>query len=334
MNWNNGFSATYYAYVLDRASWRELKRLQITGGSIKHDTDGLRESADVDCVGYREEKEQWIRIYLDARQNGATAHVPVFTGLASSPSREIDGVYETSTLQCYSVLKPAADVLLDRGYYVLRGSNGAEVVRSLLSVSPAPVVVTGSASTLQENIIAEDGETRLSLADKILAAINWRMSIDGDGTIRIGPRPLKATVVFDPLENDCIEPQISVERDWYECPNVFRATFGDLTAVARDDDPNSDLSTVTRGREIWAEESSAQIGSGESVAEYARRRLTELQSVALSASYDRRYRPDVAVGDLIRLHYPRQGLDGVFRVESQSIELGYGARTSEEVVQA
>ena len=37
------------------------------------------------------------------------------------------------------------------------------------------------------------------------------------------------------------------------------------------------------------------------------------------------------VGDMVRLHYPAQGLDGLFRVKSQNIELGYNARTTEEV---
>ena len=128
-----------------------------------------------------------------------------------------------------------------------------------------------------------------------------------------------------------IEPSIAVEYDWYSCPNVFRAVQDDLSAVARDDDPDSPLSTVSRGREIWAEETSCDFNTGESIAEYAVRRLKELQSIAVTASYERRYHPDVLAGDVIRLRYPAQGLDGLYKVTSQSIELGYGAKTSEEV---
>ena len=51
----------------------------------------------------------------------------------------------------------------------------------------------------------------------------------------------------------------------------------------------------------------------------------------MTAEYDRRYMPGIVPGDLVRLHYPEQKLDGVFNVESQSIELGYGAKTSEQV---
>ena len=41
--------------------------------------------------------------------------------------------------------------------------------------------------------------------------------------------------------------------------------------------------------------------------------------------------PDIFVGDLVRIRYPKQGLDSVFEVTSQKIELGPGGRTSEEV---
>ena len=331
MNWKNGFSASYYAYVVDPASWRETERLEITGGSINRSGDGLRDSADVECTAYDHKKERYIRVYLDAKQNGAAEHAPLFTGLATSPARDIDGYYETNTVACYSVLKAAEDVLLERGYYVPAGSNGADVIKELLSCTPAPINVEGSAPDLQTSIIAEEGETRLSMADRVLFAIGWRMRIDGMGTIELCPKPTDTVAQFDPVDQDVLEPSIEVEYDWYACPNVLRAVQDDLSAVARDDSPDSLLSTVCRGREVWVEETSCELNMGESISEYAVRRLKELQKVQLTASYDRRFFPDALVGDLIRLRYPAQGLDGVFRITSQTIELAHGAKTSEKV---
>lgn len=331
MNWKNGYSAGYYAYFLDPATWRETERLDITDGNINRTDEGLRDSADIECTSYEHGSERYIRIYLDARQSGSAAHVPLFTGLATSPARDIDGYYETNSLECYSVLKAANDVLLDRGYYVPAGKDGTQVIRDLLSCIPAPIAAERNAPGLQTSIIAEDGETRLSMAEKVLDAIGWRMRIGGDGLIELLPKPNEVSVQFDPVEQDVLEPSIKVNYDWYECPNVFRAVHEDLSAVARDDSPESPLSTVTRGREVWAEETSCELNTGESISEYAVRRLKELQRVRLTAGYDRRYDPDVLVGDLIRLRYPAQGLDGIFRVTSQKIELGYGAKTSEEV---
>lgn len=331
MNWEKGLSASYYAYIIDPVTWREKKRIDIVSGSISRSADGLRDSADVETKDYEQGKENYIRIYFDAQQRGSGQHEPLFTGLACSPSRDIDGVYKTDTLECYSVLKAAEDILLPRGYYVGAGANGELIIKELLSVIPAPVSVDSDAPSVRYTIIAEDGENRLSMTEKVLAAMNWGMHIDGKGTIHIAPIPMVETVTFDPLSNDIIEPSIEIEYDWYKAPNVFRAIKDEASAVARDDSQESPLSTVNRGREVWAEETSPNMNTGESLGEYVIRRLNELQETALTAKYSRRFMPNIYVGDVVRLHYPKQGLDGLFRVTSQNIDLEYGARTSEEV---
>jgi len=330
MDWSKGYSASYHMTRVDPATWRDIERIEITGGSIKRNTDGLMQSADVDCVNYQR-GEIWIRIYLDTNQNGAHAHEALFTGLATSPERSYNGRMSTSALNGYSVLKPADDVILPRGWYAPAGMNAAEQVKKLLSVTPAPITVADGSPSLTNAIIAEDGESRLTMATKILTAIGWRLRIAGDGAISIEPAPLAVVAAFDPNYNDVIETQIDVALDWYAAPNVLMCTDEDMTAIARDDSRRSPLSTVNRGREVWAFESNCDRGDNESIAEYASRRLAELQQVELSAEYDRRFMPGVLPGDLVRLSYPEQGLDGIFAVDTQSIELGHAARTSERV---
>ena len=168
------------------------------------------------------------------------------------------------------------------------------------------------------------------MADRVLDAIGWRLRIDGDGTIRIMPAATDPVARLDPISNDLLEPKIKITADWYNCPNVFQAVAGDVTGVARDDDPDSPLSTVSRGREVWKKES-CTLSAGESVAEYARRRLKELQRVRQTVSYTRRYLPYVMPGDIVGLNYPEQQLTGNYGVQSQSITLGYGARTAEQI---
>lgn len=331
MDWSKGYTSEFYAYIIDPNTWRETTRLQITGGSVNRGIDGLRESADIEVPKYDPGVERWIRVYMDTRQRGFSAHVPLFTGLATSPEQEWNGNIREGSLECYSVLKPADDILLERGYYTPAGANGANLIAELLSACPAPVAVNGASPSMQSALIAEDGETALSMAEKILTAINWRMRIHGDGTIELTSADREPRSRFSPLDNDVIEPSIKVTRDLYNCPNVLRAISDDLTAVVRDDDPSSPLSTVSRGREVWAEESDVALNSGESIAEYALRRLPELQQVATTASYTRRFDPNVTAGDRIWLNYPEQGLQGLFRTTSQKIEFGFCADTEEEV---
>ena len=330
MEWNRGYSACYYIKKVDAATWRDLDTIRITGGSIKRERDGLRESASVDCTEF-DGREQWIRIYLDIDQEGDNAHEALFTGLATSPKWDIDGRRRETSLECYSVLKPADDIILPRGWYVTAGANGAEAVQDLLSVIPAPVTISGNSPALTSSIIAEDGETNLSMVDKILTSINWRLRIAGDGTISIEPQPLTESASFDPIDNDVLETAIEVAYDWFSCPNVFMAIDDDMTGIARDDSPDSPLSTVNRGREVWEQEDNCDLADNETIAEYAQRMLREAQRVSQTASYDRRYIPDIVPGDIVMLRYPAQGLDGPYVVESQDIDLGYSATTSEEV---
>lgn len=328
MDWTKGFSASYYMKEVDAPTWRDTETIEITGGTLKRESAGLMHSADISCINYPQGTERWVRVYLDTKQNGASEHVALFTGLATSPSKNIKGSYESNKVQCYSVLKPADDVLLPRGWYAPM-TNGAQVVAQLLSVTPAPIEVAEDSPVLSNYIVAEDGETNLSMADKILDAINWRKYITGDGTVRIEPKPTDPVITFDALDNDVILTDIDIEADWYECPNVFRAVSEDLIAVARDDSEDSPLSTVNRGREVWAEDTGAELADNETIGQYAMRKLRESQRIKTKANYRRAYAPTVMPTDLVRIHYPR--LDGVFQVDNQSIELTHGAMTTETV---
>ena len=79
------------------------------------------------------------------------------------------------------------------------------------------------------------------------------------------------------------------------------------------------------------EETSCDLSDSETIADYALRRLNEEQRRYMTASYSRRFDPDILPSDLVLLHYPRQKVDGLFRVTSQTISLTHGAATSEEV---
>lgn len=330
MIWSEGYTSAYYATLVDAKTWRDTKRLEITAGKISRSADELMESADIDIT--ENIGEQWIRIWLEAEQGGIET-VPLFTGLISTPKRNIDGLRESYNAECYSVLKPIDDILTERGFYVPAEVSAPNAAARLLKKGIAPVEIADTIlPTLTEAIIAEDGETCLTMARRVLDAISWRIRIDGRGVIRIEPDTDDVALIIGSNNDDIMELSITDEQDWFSCPNVLRAISGDLTTIARDDDPESKLSTVSRGREIWAEESSVTLSNTESLADYAVRRLRELQSPARRVTYTRRYHPDVTVGSILHINYPEISIDGDFCVTSQTIELTHGCVTSEEAV--
>lgn len=329
MNWIKGISAKYYLSIVDADTWEDIERIEITDASVSASDSNLMESADIDVVAY-DKGEQWVRLWLDARQDGSDAeHVAMFTGIATSPASRYNGKLQTNKLECYSVLKPVDEIPLMRGWYAPKGGKGTSIVKKLLETTPAPVVIDdGTEYPLSQNIIAENNESHLSMATKVLNAINWRFRIEGNGTIHLCPKADSIIASFDPIENDAVETTITVDYDLFKCPNVFMAIVGDTYAVARDES-DSPISISVRGREVWQVEDNCNLNNGETLYQYAVRRLREEQAVALVASYNRRYNPSIKVGDYIRLHYPEQKVDGMFMVQSQSFELNYGATVSE-----
>ena len=347
VDWRKGITASYYATIVDPDSWADTQKINLVSGSVKRETSGLQHSADIDCVNYNLTNETYIRVWLDAKQGSSFSHTALFTGLATSPGFSISGRTETQTLQCYSVLKPAQDVLLEPGYYVPIGIDGGKMVKRLLDrCIKAPVEISEKADEkrkISSTIVAESGETVLSMVEILLSAMNWRIQINGHGDIFIGPYNEDPVAVFDSIDNDVIETSVSISYDWYDCPNVFRATIDNTVYVARDDSADSRFSTVNRGREIWYEETNCILSDKENLVEYAKRRLKDLQKVATTISYDRRFNPDVFPTDVVQINYPifiesldwatrLINIEGRHMVKSQTINLEFGARTSEEVI--
>lgn len=331
INYSNGISASYYAARVNPHTWTDAGEISIISGNITKKSDSnLAVSADItvnDDIG----TEEWVRIYMIAEQAGDKERVPLFTGIVSSPKRDIRGNNETRKLECYSVLKVAADILLPLGWFAPARTKGGDLIKILLSDLPCPVEVDEGSPNIISSFVAGDNDSKLSIAQEIAKAINWQIKVNGDGSVRICPKPLTISGTFDNIENDIIETSVSDDRDIFSIPNVLRVTLDGSTATARDDDPDSVYSTVNRGREIWKQEN-AKLAAGESLGEYAVRRLKELQNPSRKLGYNRRFQPDVDVNDLVSIVYPKQNIGDVFRVQSQTIEMSHGAKVKEEVL--
>ncbi|HAE24506.1 MAG TPA: hypothetical protein DCG33_04125 [Prevotellaceae bacterium] len=334
MEWSKGISAEYYACYVDPVSWRDAERFEIKKGSISKVGDGLRETADITCTSYETNVERWIRVYIIAKQGADIEREALFTGMTSCPQIDKDGTYSEYPLECYSVLKPCDDLPLQRGWYAPSGSSGGMIIERLLKPTPAPVIIEGESPLLTQSIVAEDKETHLTMIDKILEIINWRLYIDGNGTIHVTPKSKEIVATFG-INYDIMETSINIEYDWYKCPNVVSVTSDGVTAIAKDESPDSPLSTVRRGREVWKIESDSDMNDGEGLVEYTFRKLREEQAYLTKISYDRRFEPNVHVGDVIYLDYPEregeQWLVGKYVVETQDLELSYGITVSEDV---
>lgn len=322
MNWNDGYRAQYFMSLVNPTTWRDVQTVDIIGGTVTKTTDGMMQSADVEMT--QNVGEKIVRIWLNAKQDDDGDRAAIFTGLLQTPGTNWDGVRESHKAVCYSVLKPAADILLPRGWYAAQGANAAAVAADLLDVL-APVSVEGTSPKLTQYIVAESNETQLSMAWKILNSIGWRIRIDGEGNIVVCPNASEPIVRLDTNVNDIVELAVTDEQDLYSCPNVFRAISGDQSVTVYDN-----AAIEARGREIWAQNERCVLNDGESLGEYAQRRLKELQAPARKVKYSRRFLPDVLPGDIAELSFPGQNVLGDFIIKRQQIALGFNATVREE----
>lgn len=330
MNWDKGFIATYHMNLVNPVTWRDQGAVKMLSGSTSRTNEGLRQMADITVSDFERKCEKYVRVWLEAEQGGDAARVDLFTGIANAPSESIGTCRTEVDLECYSVLKPVEGIPLERGWYAPAGMPGGELIKNLLSVTPAPVLIHEGSPVLTDYIIAEDNENRLTMTDKILQAIGWRLRINGSGLIEVGPMPQRISATFGE-ERDMIEAPIKPSDTWFQTPNAFRAISGDSAAVAMDSSAESALSIVNRGREVWEVESDCSLNDGESLEQYALRRLREEQKRAGSLDYERGFDPDAVPSDLIRIHYPEYGLTGTFYIESQDMDFDTKASVSEEV---
>lgn len=331
MDWSKGYTAKYIVATVDPHTWGDNGEIEVTSGTIDRDaTTALLESASLEVT--QTVGEQWIRVYLIAKQKGETVREALFTGLSTTPTRSIIGRRQQNSLECYSVLKVADDILLPLGYYAAAGARGGALIQRLLVDLPCRVTVQSGSPALVNNLVAGNTESKLSMARKIADAIDWQIRVNGRGEVFVEPKPKGIVASFNSLYDDVLEPEVTDEQDLFNIPNVVRITMSGKTATAENDDEASAYSISGRGREVWKSESVSSLSDSESLAAYAMRRLKELQSPARTLSYTRRYHPDAVPNSLVSIIYPEQQINGTFRIESQSITLGANAQTQEDAI--
>jgi hypothetical protein len=135
-----------------------------------------------------------------------------------------------------------------------------------------------------------------------------------------------------------------MDHDMYGIPNVVEVTYSNGSQYYHkrivNNDVNSPISTVNRGREIVYRDNNPAVNieaaAGKTaeniIEEYATRLLSDLSSIEYSLSYTHAYCP-VRVGDCVLLNYERAGITNVkAKVVSQSIKCEPGCSVTEKAV--
>ena len=341
-DWTAPMTQTFEYYTVDPGTWKDVKRLMnVKSCSITRDwdTDTLGScSLDTDELF----GEAYVRIYLIVNQNGVTEKFPLATTLVQTPSSKFDGRVTSTTMDGYTPLIELKEDQPPLGYFVAEGDNTMEVAANLTAEHlRAPVVPATSDNTMYKDFVSNGDDTWMTFLTDLAASANFYFDLDEMGRVLFAPKQNTAALqpvwTYNDDNSSILYPEITVDHDLYGIPNVVEVVYSDENDlyIARvvNDDENSPISTVNRGREIVERITNPTfngIPSQYMVQEYAEQQLESLSTLEYTVSYTHGFN-QVRIGDCVRLNYTRAGITDIkARVVSQTIKCEPGCSTSEK----
>lgn len=331
-DWTKSMQQTYEYYTVDPGTWKDVKKLDtVKSCSISRDsTVATLGSATIDIdelVG-----ECYIRAYLVTNQNGIVERFPLGTFLVQTPSSTFDGRVLSTTMDAYTPLLELKEKQPPLGYSILKGENIMKLAKQLVSENVrAPVVGTDCTVTLYNNFVANTEDTWLTFNTDLIANAKYAFDLDEMGRILFAPEQeleaLQPVWTFDTSNSSILQADIDIKHDLYNIPNTVEVIYsnGRETYYAKvvNDDENSPVSTIARGREIPYRVTDPGFSgepSQKQVEEYANKLLKQLSTLEYTVSYTHGYCP-VRLGDCVRIKYPAAGIPDVkAKVISQNIK--------------
>lgn len=343
-DWLSSMEQSFEYYIVDPGTWKDVRLLDnVKSCSIDRDLDSeTRGSATISVT--ESLVECYVRVYLITIQNGVKERHPLGTFLVQTPSTSFNGKIRTISLDAYTPLLELKETPPPLGYSLLKDENIMDVAYRLTREhARAPVVKTENSTSLQYDFVAETNDTWLTFLSDLIANAKYEFALDELGRILFSPKQDTASLqpvwTYNDDNSSILLPDVSLDHDLYGIPNVVKVIYskdGDcFYSRVVNNDPNSPISTINRGREIVYRDSNPKIlgypDQGH-VDEYAEQLLRDLSSFEHTVSYSHGYCP-VRVGDCVRLNYTKAGINNVkAKVISQSIDCKTGCKVSETAV--
>jgi hypothetical protein len=331
-------------YTVEPTTLADVQRLDnVKKSSFVRDSETeTLGSATIDVVNSF--GESYIRGYLKTIQNGVTEKFPLGTVLSQTPSSSFNGKVMDVSMDCYTPLIELKEKRPPLGYTVRKGTNIMQAAHNIVKANcRVPVGTATSDIVLQDDFIAEANETYLSFVIALIANANYELALDEKGGILFNPiqelESLQPVWTFNDDNSSILLSDITVNHDLYGIPNVVDVIYSYGSdckrAIARNDDPNSPTSTISRGREIPYYDTDPSLRgyvTQEQMNAYAERLLKALSTLEYTVSYSHGYCP-VRIGDCVLLNYTRAGIKNIkAKVISQNIKAEPGCTVSEKAI--
>ena len=334
--------------AIDPATWLETGAVSnVQECTVTRDASSeTLESATVEVYG--DIPNGYYRAYWISKQRRVEGREPVATFFATCPEVTHDGKTEKRSCQGYSPLMEPSKAGPEAGWFVPANSDIAQSAADIIRAHcRAPVEEPSVGLSLDEAFVADGTESWLSFAASLLSKAAMHFEIDPWGRVSVAPDLLGAPKATHSYSEDSstivLSGGLRNKADWYDVPNVVTVIWSSsgnddddpdtLTGEARNDDPNSPVSTVTRGYEVTNRETNPDglpdIPSQEDVDLMSEMLLEQRSSVAREIGYEHPYNGS-RLGEGVMLDFPSVGAHGPATVTWQAIKMQTGC-TVEEV---
>ena len=343
-DWSASMQQTFEYYIVDPNTWKDVKLLDnVKSCTIERDSEvATLNTATIDIT--ESIGESYIRVYLITIQNGVKEKYPLGTFLVQTPSSSFNGKIREVSMEAYSPLLELKENQPPIGYSVLKDDNIMELAYRLTREhTRAPVVKADDPNTIYYDFVADTDDTWLTFLNDLISYAKYTFALDELGRILFSPKQDTASLqpvwTYNDNNSSILYPDLSIQHDLYGIPNVVEVIYTNgrdqYYSKTVNDDPNSPISTVNRGREIIYRVTNPSL-SGEptqiQIDEYAEQLLRELSTVEYTVTYTHGYCP-TRLGDCVRLNYSRAGITDIkAKVISQSIKCEPGCPVTEKAV--
>ena len=335
---------TFEYYIVDPGTWKDYKKINtVISSNISRDLEaetlGSASINITESIG-----ECYIRIYLVTIQNGIREKHPLGTYMVQTPSYSFDGKVQNIMMDAYTPLIELKEKHPPLGYSVLKNENIMERAYVILREQMrAPIIQTNKSTVLHSHFVANLDDTWMRFMIDFIANADMSFELDELGRVLFSPKQdvasLQPVWTFDTSNSSILYPNFNIDHDLYGIPNEVEVVYSDgafsTSVTVVNDDPNSPVSTVNRGRRITHRVTNPDIIGNptvEYVKQYATRILKNMSTIEYTVSYMHGYCP-VRIGDCVRLNYEAAGIrNKKARIISQTIDCVPGCPVTEKAV--
>lgn len=347
-DWLRPMRQTFEYYTVDPGTWKDVDKLTtVKSCTIERDLEAeTLGSATIDItepIG-----ERYVRVYLITIQDGLKERHPLGTFLVQTPASSFNGRVRNVTVDAYTPLIELKENPPPLGYSLLKGENiMSAAYRLVREHARAPVITANCDTVLNNDFVAEPSEKWITFISSLITNAKYNFDLDEMGRILFAPKQdlaaMQSVWTYDDSDKSILYHDISSDEDLYGIPNVVEVICSGGTEFNREiyysrvvnDDSNSPISTVNRGREIIHRVTDPGFVADPTkmqVELYAKQLLRELSSVGCTISYSHGY-CGTRLGDCVRINYSRAGLTDIkAKVISQSIKCVPGCPVSEKAI--